>query len=380
MGRLIEGLWDCEYCDTKAIKGRHRECPNCGKVRDANTKFYLPKSRNYVPESEAKSINRNPDWVCEYCGEQLNSDNDKFCKSCGSPRENEGSNYFEYREKKKAKKKNLYDNGNENVLAEERETAGDNQKIAKTSDYQGFNSYAKNKKGSNGFINWKVIISILLCVVTIAGLVYLFIPKEKEVTILELGWERTIAIEEYKTFDESSWTLPAGARLKYSQSEFHHYDKVLDHYETKTRQVQKERIVGYEEYVAGVKDLGNGYFEEITATRPIYETYYENEEYQEAVYIDVPIYQTKYYYEIDRWIHVRDIKTSEMNKEPYWGEFILKDNERKGRKNEVYLAKTIDRNGKQYTMYFDYLVWNELNTNQIVKVKADVFGNAKLSE
>ena len=97
MGRLIEGLWNCKYCGTKAIKGRHRECPNCGKVRDANTDFYLPKHKEYVSDEQAKTINRNPDWVCEYCGEQLNSDNDSVCKSCGASREDNKSNYFEYR-------------------------------------------------------------------------------------------------------------------------------------------------------------------------------------------------------------------------------------------------------------------------------------------
>ena len=149
---------------------------------------------------------------------------------------------------------------------------------------------------------------------------------------------------------------------------------------TKTRQVQKERLVGYEDYVVGTRDLGNGYFEEITSSRPVYETYYENEEYQEPVYKDVPRYQTKYYYEIDRWVYERSVKTAEMNQEPYWGDVILGDKEREGSRNEVYLAKVVDKKNKESTMYFDYTVWNEFKTDQVVKVKVDLFGNAKLSE
>ena len=393
---------DCKYCDTKAIKGSHRECPNCGKVRDANTDFYLPKSKVYVPEDEAKKINKNPDWVCEYC-EQLNSDNDKFCKSCGAPREKEGSNYFEYRERKKLKEKKSYNvEDSYDSTSEEKDNISYYDEVKTQSDrvessvsskdvsrrgqkyksaiYSESNSFGKFKDKLNVYINWKAVISVVLCVAAVIGLVYLFIPKEKEVTILELGWERVISIEKYKTFDESGWTLPTNARLKYSQNEIHHYDQVIDHYVTKTRQVQKERLVGYEDYVVGTRDLGNGYFEEITSSRPVYETYYENEEYQEPVYKDVPRYQTKYYYEIDRWVYERSVKTAEMNQEPYWGDVILGDKEREGSRNEVYLAKVVDKKNKESTMYFDYTVWNEFKTDQVVKVKVDLFGNAKLSE
>ena len=63
--------------------------------------------------------------------------------------------------------------------------------------------------------------------------------------------------------------MPEEARLQDSRLEFSHYQEVLDHYEQKSRQVEKHRITGYEEYVVGYRDLGNGYFEEITEQRPI---------------------------------------------------------------------------------------------------------------
>ena len=79
--------------------------------------------------------------------------------------------------------------------------------------------------------------------------------------------------------------MPSGARLKYEKNEIYDYEKVVDHYEIKTKQVEKTRISRYETYVTGYKDLGNGYFEEITDERPVYETYYESEEYK-IRYID----------------------------------------------------------------------------------------------
>ena len=68
MGRLIEGLWDCPYCDTKGIRGRERVCPVCSKERGEHTKFYMGNPDDYVvPEAEAKKISKEPDWVCAFC-------------------------------------------------------------------------------------------------------------------------------------------------------------------------------------------------------------------------------------------------------------------------------------------------------------------------
>ena len=40
MGKLVEGLWDCPYCDTTSIKASQKTCPNCGHPQDENTVFY----------------------------------------------------------------------------------------------------------------------------------------------------------------------------------------------------------------------------------------------------------------------------------------------------------------------------------------------------
>lgn len=102
MGRIIEGYWDCKYCDSKGISGSIRECPNCGHPRDDTVKFYLKDEKKYVSEEKAKTINKNPDWICPYCN-CLNSDNNETCVSCGSPRTKENLNYFENHEERKRK-------------------------------------------------------------------------------------------------------------------------------------------------------------------------------------------------------------------------------------------------------------------------------------
>lgn len=94
---------------------------------------------------------------------------------------------------------------------------------------------------------------------------------------------------------------------------------VVDHYENKVSHV----------------DLGNGYFEEKTERVPIYkdETYTETS--HEPVYRQEPVYDTKYYYEIDRWTVVDTIKSSGHDQNPLWPELKLKDGQRAGSKKST---------------------------------------------
>ena len=66
----------------------------------------------------------------------------------------------------------------------------------------------------------------------------------------------------------------------------------FDHYETRTRTVKVKE--GEERYVSGQRDKGNGYFEDVYSTRPVYED-------REEEYRDVPVYQTKYLYTVYEW-------------------------------------------------------------------------------
>lgn len=138
---------------------------------------------------------------------------------------------------------------------------------------------------------------------------------EIEVQVESFEWERTIRVEENKKIKEEGWSLPQGGELITSFREIHHYEQVLDHYETRTR--TQQRATGTEEYVCGKRDLGNGYFEDKYCTRTTYESY--EEEYQEPIYRDEPVYQTKYSYWIYRWLISKPIVTTGKNQEPIWG-------------------------------------------------------------
>ena len=367
MGRLIEGFWDCKYCGTKGIRGSIRECPDCKRIRDNTTKFYLDTSKiTYVPEKDAQNINRNPDWICKYCG-KLNSDDSEICIFCDAPRTTKDLDYLEY----------------QNASDEEKEkyTYNTNNSNSKSENYSNsiFSSSQETEKKSNSFPNvqtkisdihfpFKPLLITLAVILAIFGIVYLCIPKEQEILVQEISWEYTINIERYKTVTENNIYLPTDARLLYFNEEIAHYEDVLDHYETKTRQVAKERLVGYEEYVSGYRDLGNGYFEEITSSRPVYETYYETETYQEPVYRKEPVYRIRYYYEIDKWVHERSVVTRGTSKETYFGEAKLHSDERISSKNENYYISGLNTKKDKYQKYsISFDDWNYISVDKSYK-------------
>ena len=37
---VVEGYWDCQYCENKGIRGRFKTCPHCGHPRDASVTFF----------------------------------------------------------------------------------------------------------------------------------------------------------------------------------------------------------------------------------------------------------------------------------------------------------------------------------------------------
>lgn len=61
------------------------------------------------------------------------------------------------------------------------------------------------------------------------------------------------------------------------------------------------------------------------------------------------MYDTKYYYEIDRWTVVDTIKSSGHDQNPLWPELKLKDGQRAGSKKEYYSVTTTYQEKKDKT-------------------------------
>lgn len=367
MGRIIEGVWDCAYCGAKKVRGGLRECPQCGHPRDENVKFYIDNPQNYVyDEEKAAKARRGPDWICPAC-DCLNSVDETVCVGCGTPRDAETKDYFQNQAEKQPE-----------YQREEKDWQAFNPAYDPPEKEDVEVTYTPPRKK----INWRNIlvptISVLLVIAMIVGLVSCLVPHEVSGTVMDMEWARSIEIEEYKTVRESDWSIPPGGRKISQSEEIHHYDQVLDHYETKTRTYTEQVLDHYETYVSGYRDLGNGHFEEITSQRPVYRTETRTETYQEPVYKQVPVYKTKYVYDIDKWVHQSYKKTSGNDKAPYWSDYECKDKERQGVRSETYSVVVQDEDGKsrEYTLSFEQ--WNTLVVGQYVKMKANAFGHAEL--
>lgn len=373
MGRIVEGFWDCPYCDTKGIRGGISECPTCGKVRDASTKFYLDKSNmRYLSEEEKKTIPNGPDWFCPYC-ESYNRSDLTVCSECGHERDSEDLDYFEIRENREETEEkegaNLQSQNSYTVpqFQNNFELVRQNNQY----NYDRTTNQTKTKKLKFNFLKYFGIGAAVLSFLFL--ILFFFIPKETTFEVTDIHWEYGIQVEEYRTVDESGWSLPSDGRLHYSQQEIYEYVTVLDHYETKTRQVSEQVLDGYDTVVTGHRDKGNGYFEEITKQVPRYRTEYRTETYEEPVYRKDPVYKTKYYYEIDKWVYDRTLRTEGYDKDTYFYEYTPITNERFGSKSKDYTFYGLV-DGEQKDMDVNETVWLKYDIGDIIPIKINRAG------
>lgn len=374
MGKLIEGVWDCPYCEAHDIKASRKSCPTCGHPQDKNTKFRLSGVITYVDEQTAAKISKKPDWECSFCG-SLNKDDNDTCVNCGALKSDSERNYFEMRTVEDIKHiRRTKQETNQHDIPND--TPDDSPKQETYEEHiepkDGFKTPTIMSKikplmthqnlKSAGCIAGGIALFILLCLCFVT----MFTPKP--VTVSDFSWFYNIDIEELQTFEEDDWSLPPGARLDYTNQEIISYDSVLDHYETITEQKTRSVIDHYETVVTGHRDLGNGYFEEITSQQPVYTTEYYTETHEEPVYRQEPVYATKYYYEIDRWTVIDAVITHNTNKEPYWGDVNLKDGQRIGAKTDTYYVTVIDQKEKSHTYVINKTDWDKLNYQDEVQI------------
>lgn len=349
MSKIIEGLWDCDYCGKKGIGGLAKYCPNCGHPQSEDTKFYMPDKITYLEEEKAKEYGKGADWVCSYC-DSLNRYNANFCTNCGASKEENSGDYFSKEKEREEKER-------------KKEEAKKKQ------------SPPEKKSGSR--LKFGLILLGVFFALIMAGSM-LLAPKEYKGILTGKSWQRDIAIEDYLTVKESDWEVPDGGRTYDEKEEIHHYDQEIDHYETV--QVARTRTVqdGYDTSVEYV-DNGDGTFTEHTVQTPRYitETYYETE--QQPVYKDVPVYATKYYYEIDKWVVTRNVTTNGKEDAPYWGETNLTGKEREGEKTETY-TMIFSTEKKEYSVDVPFGIWDSMDVNSEADLTIQVGDIVKIND
>ncbi len=359
--RKIFGYWDCPYCNSKGIRGDKRECPNCGRPRGETTKFYMKNNTDYVDEENIGKFSDKPDWMCRYC-KCYNPSTVSKCIGCGAEKEEKAEDYFSL-QNDKAEKTDI----NSSQISIDTNC---------TPSAQSINSAVKSRHFRITKSQILIGTAIFATLAVIGMIFYLLIPKPAVLDIRSYSWERVINIEESYISSESDWYLPADGDLRYTRQEFKETRQVIDHYETKSRQVSKQVPDGYD-ISYSYKDNGNGSFDEIEHRTPKYKTVYETEYYDEPVYRSEPVYATKYYYDITRWRVCDKCVTSGNDRNPYWGIPQIDTNERKGSSYENYYVTAYNLNKKEEMLGLEeftapYSVWIALPKTGRIKVKIGV--------
>jgi hypothetical protein len=336
---IREGKWRCPGCGNKN-RGRNVKCGGCGQARE-NVEFEYDESAEEVTDAgELAVAEGGADWVCAYCSTSNRADAGK-CGQCGGARD-------EGRAREVA---DVPPAGEETAQAfhggDREETPGVPPALTKL-----------------GF-----------------GILALFVflwwgcrTHEEKLKLANASWTRTIAIESYGPVVETDWDVPSGGRVLSSSREIHHYDKVPDGTRTVERHYTERVQRGTKRVKTGTKNMGNGYFKDTYENRPVYETVSRTRRETETVYRNVPVYRTKYRYEIHKWTKCRDVATSGLDTNPQWGAVQLTANEREGPRASTYEIR-LAGGGKEFRYTPSEAQFTKMKLGEAYRVEVSGFGS-----
>lgn len=309
---IREGRWDCPSCGRTGNLGRHQHCEGCGDPRPERVRFYLPGDAPAVQDprrlTEAAA---GPDRLCDHCGASNRGDA-AACSQCGA--ELDPRRHRPVRLTSVATPAKFFEASYQHMKARAAEQPWPAPRP----------SYLPRALAGLG---------ALLGVIFLLWLAWGCTRRyEYPGSVASVRWERWREVEALRTETEEGWRIPSGGRELRRWRAVHHYDQVVDRYETRTRTVREQ--TGVRQVRSGSRDLDNGYFEDVYSTEPIYESRLES--YQEPVYRSEPVYRTRYRYEIDRWRVVRTERAAGDDLSPRNPEVTLARGERLGRAGERY--------------------------------------------
>lgn len=382
----VWSYWHCDACGN-IIRGDSRTCPCCGRPIPNKNHYLMPDNPDVIKaQAEHRILIGNPiirtaetymdddgieadvvpeelesyrpNWQCDYCGYQ-NYYSYLTCQGCGASRAESKSDYFGT------------DFNNNNPTSNDCSEAVQQNTEPKSES----SKFTSLKQHAERLLHKGIILSIIVC------LVWLFIPITRTATIIGFEWERVIDVETFIECHESGWSIPNGAHVTSKKSEIHHYDKVLDHYETKTKQVAHKEPDGY---TTTYKDLGNGQSQVVRT--PKYKTVYKTETYKEPVYRQEPVYRTKYYYDIGRWKETSTLCTAGIDQQPYWKDTKIPESvtnpkyedQQLGDRHEEYSVRIKDDKNRNQMVPYNYDDWIKLEIGSEIKYKTFRFSQRPL--
>ncbi|MBK9037345.1 MAG: hypothetical protein IPL61_39905 [Myxococcales bacterium] len=226
--RQIEMTWRCSSCGHGNL-GRHKVCQACGDPKDQGEKYEMPGDTAAAPTVTDAALVRmataGPDWRCAYCGSDQRRLDDA-CGRCGA-----------------------------SISEAVREHA-----IRGTPP----TGWQRRKRWLRRHRTAVIVASVGLALV----LGYLWVTRARtyQATVAAVRWEHTITVERYQIWDREGWRQeqPAAAfEVRSLGDKVHHYDDVLDGYDTEhyTEQVAcgQDCVSVPESCSERCSDNGNGF-------------------------------------------------------------------------------------------------------------------------
>lgn len=192
MSNTYEMLWDCQFCGTDKNLGlTHRFCPNCGAPQNPDARYY-PSDEEKVAVHDHQYV--GVDVTCPSCGE-LNGAAVEFCGQCGAPQTEAATAKLldpEYR----ASHERFESSGSRDVVKEQFDAEMERVGVKQP----------EKKKRDEGGVN-KILIGVIAAVIGVIAFGIFAANWTRAATVVVTGheWERSITIQEYENFTESSW-------------------------------------------------------------------------------------------------------------------------------------------------------------------------------
>lgn len=187
--KVYEMLWDCQFCGTKKNLGKtHRFCPNCGAPQNPDSRYYPADDEKVAVEDH---VFVGVDVTCGSCGE-LNSGSSEFCQQCGAP----------LTDAAKAKTLDAETRGAGASFA----SSGSRDLVKEKFDAEMARVGVAKPKNKPKGTNWKGIGIVGAIIAAIVGFFVVFnLTESATVSASEHHWERTVSVQEYRTFTTQSW-------------------------------------------------------------------------------------------------------------------------------------------------------------------------------
>lgn len=314
---IREGAWDCATCGRQRIPGPQKHCGSCGTPRGEDVKFYLPDDARVVEDqAEQSRAQSGPDWNCVFCGGDNPGFHD-YCSGCGSPK--------------------------------------DPSKLRAQEVYHEPKNEAQPQPKKVGLTILKgcAVAFLLMMVLMVGSCLFLTQTSQSQAVVSAMQWHRTVEIEKYATVTEKGWRdkgqVPSDAKVLKSDRKLRETRQIQSGTVSKTRTVSKEVQSGTRQVKTGVKDLGNGYFEDVYSEEPVYKTERVTESYEEPVYRDEPVYDTEVTYQVKRWRSESKAEQKGNDNSPQWPQVKTDSETREGKRSEDYLLTLKASDGKSYT-------------------------------